>query len=399
LYKYILRKTTEDSGQILGYVATTRDALGMEKCILGDRQYRVSALDGTVLKIFLGSTGMTYDSYRGSLSLFVRLESLAGVADPVSKVMRCVEKIWGAEVGGARIPVLKYRREGRRTGKADGSQGTWHVCASAEKRDLDSVVMDKGRREQLVQDIRRFVGNAALYRRLKIPFKRSYLLYGPPGTGKTSLIRALATLFGWSVCDAQITPLMTDEDVVNMFLTVPPKTVLILEDVDRIVFAREDGGKDPAAAVGTTVTVTATATATATAPATPAATCKVTLQGLLNAMDGAVCSDELDAPRVTVLTANNPERLDPALKRPGRVDIHVQMDAIKSKEIVVAMLRRFFGLQVSLSSIHALADKIMQVSQGSVAPCSVEALCIRFAVDGVQAAMQAVDTFLLHASI
>lgn len=43
---------------------------------------------------------------------------------------------------------------------------------------------------------------------------------------------------------------------------------------------------------------------------------RVTFSGLLNALDGVACAEE----RLTFMTTNYVERLDPALIRPGRVD-------------------------------------------------------------------------------
>lgn len=50
---------------------------------------------------------------------------------------------------------------------------------------------------------------------------------------------------------------------------------------------------------------------------------QVTLSGLLNFIDGlwSSCGDE----RIVVLTTNHVERLDPALLRPGRMDLHLHM--------------------------------------------------------------------------
>lgn len=44
----------------------------------------------------------------------------------------------------------------------------------------------------------------------------------------------------------------------------------------------------------------------------------VTFSGLLNALDGVASSEE----RIIFMTTNHYDRLDPALIRPGRVDIH-----------------------------------------------------------------------------
>lgn len=50
---------------------------------------------------------------------------------------------------------------------------------------------------------------------------------------------------------------------------------------------------------------------------------QLTLSGLLNFIDGlwSSCGDE----RIIIFTTNNKDRLDPALLRPGRMDMHIHM--------------------------------------------------------------------------
>ena len=50
---------------------------------------------------------------------------------------------------------------------------------------------------------------------------------------------------------------------------------------------------------------------------------QVTLSGLLNFIDGlwSSCGDE----RIIIFTTNHKDRLDPALLRPGRMDVHIHM--------------------------------------------------------------------------
>lgn len=50
---------------------------------------------------------------------------------------------------------------------------------------------------------------------------------------------------------------------------------------------------------------------------------QVSLSGLLNFIDGlwSTCGDE----RIIVFTTNHKDRLDPALLRPGRMDVHIHM--------------------------------------------------------------------------
>jgi len=64
---------------------------------------------------------------------------------------------------------------------------------------LDSVILQPGEREHLVQDIENFLKLKRRYGRLGVPYHLCYLFYGPPGTGKTSLVSALAANFGLAI--------------------------------------------------------------------------------------------------------------------------------------------------------------------------------------------------------
>ena len=53
-----------------------------------------------------------------------------------------------------------------------------------KKRPLDSVVLDQGVAERLLDDFRTFLASQAWYVDRGIPYRRGYLLHGPPGCGK-----------------------------------------------------------------------------------------------------------------------------------------------------------------------------------------------------------------------
>jgi SpoVK/Ycf46/Vps4 family AAA+-type ATPase len=57
------------------------------------------------------------------------------------------------------------------------------------KRPLDSVILDKGIKERIVDDVKDFLGRQKWYVDRGIPYRRGYLLYGPPGSGKRYLFR------------------------------------------------------------------------------------------------------------------------------------------------------------------------------------------------------------------
>lgn len=70
----------------------------------------------------------------------------------------------------------------------------------------------------------------------------------------------------------------------------------------------------------------------------PEALPSVTMSGLLNAIDGVFSRDG----RVLIMTTNHPEKLDAALKRPGRADRIEELGALGHREVRV-MCKQFLG--------------------------------------------------------
>lgn len=64
----------------------------------------------------------------------------------------------------------------------------------------------------------------------------------------------------------------------------------------------------------------------------------VTFSGFLNALDGVASGEE----RIIFMTTNHPERLDPALIRPGRVDLSVLIDDATPWQ-AKTLFTRFYG--------------------------------------------------------
>ena len=166
------------------------------------------------------------------------------------------------------------------------------------KRPLDSVVLEQGVKERIIEDIRAFLDARTWYLDRGIPYRRGYLLYGPPGTGKSSFIQALAGELDHSICILNLSERGLTDDRLNHLLTkTPPRTIVLLEDADAAFANRtlpdEHGYR------GATVT----------------------FSGLLNALDGVASAEE----RIVFLTTNHAERLDEALIRPGRIDMTLRL--------------------------------------------------------------------------
>lgn len=172
--------------------------------------------------------------------------------------------------------------------------GCWQAASWQHKRPLESLVLAEGVLEDILADLGEFYASASWYADRGVPYRRGYLLYGPPGTGKTTMVLALAGELKLSVAALSLSSkLMNDDGLRSLVDALPAATILLIEDVDCVF--KDERNTDIKTGV--------------------------TMSGMLNALDGVSSRDG----RVLFLTTNHPERLDPALIRPGRVDRKVEL--------------------------------------------------------------------------
>ncbi|CAH1712763.1 unnamed protein product [Aphis gossypii] len=194
----------------------------------------------------------------------------------------------------------------------------WRPFGHPQKpRPLTSVVLDDGISERILKDVQKFISKPYWYIERGIPYRRGYLLHGPPGCGKTSFIKALAGELQYGVCLLNLSERGLTDDRLNYLMTAAPQnTIILLEDVDAAFGGRHESKQVASAYDGLS---------------------RVTLSGLLNALDGAASSEA----RILFMTTNYIERLDAALIRPGRVDSKEYIGHCSQSQIE-RMYNRFF---------------------------------------------------------
>ncbi|KAK6632473.1 mitochondrial chaperone [Polyplax serrata] len=191
-----------------------------------------------------------------------------------------------------------------------------------KKRPLNSVVLDVGVKERIFQDCLEFINNPMWYTDRGIPYRRGYLLYGPPGCGKSSFISALAGELQFGICVLNLSERGLTDDRLNHLLAVAPQnTIILLEDIDSAFLSREEFGEGKNLYEGLS---------------------RVTFSGLLNCLDGVASAEA----RVLFMTTNYIERLDPALIRPGRVDVKEFVGYCSPHQVEQMFLRFYPQLEI-----------------------------------------------------
>uniref|UniRef100_A0A2P2KJV7 Uncharacterized protein MANES_01G139000 n=1 Tax=Rhizophora mucronata TaxID=61149 RepID=A0A2P2KJV7_RHIMU len=222
---------------------------------------------------------------------------------------------------------------------------------------FETLAMEPDLKNAVIEDLNRFVKRKEFYRRVGRAWKRGYLLYGPPGTGKSSLVAAMANHLKFDVYDLRLANIMRDSDLRRLLLATGNKSIIVIEDIDNSVDLPDRRNPDESQQQKVQ---------------------GLTLSGLLNFTGGLWSSfgDE----RIIVFITNHKDRLDPALLRPGRMDMHIHMSyctyhgfkMLASTYLGIKGCHRLFGeIEGLLASTEVtpaqIAEELMKTEDADVA--------------------------------
>ncbi|THG96922.1 hypothetical protein EW026_g5002 [Hermanssonia centrifuga] len=199
---------------------------------------------------------------------------------------------------------------------ADTAYCCWRWNGARQKRPMSSIVLEPGVKDMILADCKDFLESEDWYAERGIPFRRGYLLHGVPGSGKTSLIHSLAGELGLDIYVVSLSSKgMSDDTLSKLMGNVPSRCILLLEDLDA-AFTR-GVSRDESSTGAPTKSTAANAKEKEETKDDSAST--LSLSGLLNSLDGVAAAEG----RLLFATTNHIERLDPALSRPGRMDVWI----------------------------------------------------------------------------
>ncbi|KAI0676152.1 P-loop containing nucleoside triphosphate hydrolase protein [Trametes maxima] len=201
---------------------------------------------------------------------------------------------------------------------ADTTYGCWRWNGARQKRPMSSIVLEPGVKDMILADCKDFLASEDWYAERGIPFRRGYLLHGVPGSGKTSLIHSLAGELGLDIYVVSLSSKgMSDNTLTTLMGNVPSRCILLLEDLDA-AFTRGISRDETSTGAPTGSSSTSSSSSKGKDKEDSDGS-TLSLSGLLNSLDGVAAAEG----RLLFATTNHIERLDPALSRPGRMDVWV----------------------------------------------------------------------------
>lgn len=198
------------------------------------------------------------------------------------------------------------------------SRHLWQAIHFKHPSTFDTLAVEPSQLQTIKTDLDAFIAGKEYFRRVGRPWKRGYLLYGPAGSGKSSMIAAIANYLKWDVYDLELTQVRSNSELKQLLIQTTNKSVIVIEDIDCSVCFAHPRSRQP----------TSSSSELSFSESSEQGKLeddggRITLSGLLNFTDGlwSCCGNE----RILIFTTNHVDKLDAALLRPGRMDLHIHM--------------------------------------------------------------------------
>ena len=226
---------------------------------------------------------------------------------------------------------------------------TWRERQFISNSSFDNIFFN-GKKEVLFK-IDYFLNSKEWYVKRGVPYTLGIGLHGPPGTGKTSFIKSLAVYTKRHIVILSLKNITSMEQLESRFIESTyschnsqnsigfDKKIIVIEDIDCLGDLVKNRQRVADKIVPFGQNEMKTMLQEVLNEDKDKIPFTITLDDLLNLWDG-VC----ETPgRIIVITSNCYHELDPALVRPGRIDITIELKNV-SHEILCEMFFNYYNI-------------------------------------------------------
>ncbi|KAF3560940.1 hypothetical protein DY000_02017650 [Brassica cretica] len=237
-----------------------------------------------------------------------------------------------------------------RGGSLDSRGHPWESVPFKHPSTFETLAMDPVKKQQIIDDLKDFAEGQMFYQKTGRAWKRGYLLYGPPGTGKSSMIAAMANHLGYDIYDLELTEVHSNSELRKLLMKTSSKSIIVIEDIDCSINLTNRKKNSNA-----------------------------TTQRSYYDMEtrpGTGSGEESGSERIFVFTTNHIDKLDPALLRSGRMDMHIHMSYCDFPSLKI-LLKNYWGYEEEDVDDDVLKEMERVVEKAEMTPADVSEALIK----------------------
>ncbi|CAK8564187.1 unnamed protein product [Lathyrus sativus] len=269
-----------------------------------------------------------------------------------------------------------------RGGSLDSRGHPWESVPFKHPSTFDTLAMDPEKKIEIMNDLQDFANGQGFYHKTGRAWKRGYLLYGPPGTGKSSMIAAMANFLGYDIYDLELTEVHNNSELRKLLMKTSSKSIIVIEDIDCSINLtnrknnKNNGlGSSSGSGLSCSRSYYESGVGEIRGGAGEENVNSITLSGLLNFTDGlwSCCGSE----RIFVFTTNHIEKLDPALLRSGRMDMHIFMSYCSMQALKI-LLKNYLGCEEGVDLGESVLKELEEViGMARMTPADISEVLIK----------------------
>ena len=194
-----------------------------------------------------------------------------------------------------------------------GGGGTTQEWGRPTRSVADVFIPDTQQR-RIEESVTKFAASEKWYREHNIPYHFGIMLHGAPGTGKSSVVQAITNIIDCDVYYVNTASLgmMLTNDYWIRTSSKERTRIVIIEDVDTSVFSKRRNKPEKVEKFDSLASSNFT---------------EFNIGTFLNFIDGFASPDKV----IYIMTTNHLDELDPALIRPGRIDLSLEIGYVDNE--------------------------------------------------------------------